>query len=94
VARAIQCEGCRYRPAAPFNSAMSGEELRRYASLDREGQKLLQLAFEMLGLSARAYDRIVKVARTIADLAGAEQIEAAHVAEAIRYRALDRGVMG
>ncbi|MGQ7277454.1 hypothetical protein ACT91Q_05745 [Brevibacillus thermoruber] len=69
-------------PRAPFNSAMNGEELRRYAGLDREGRKLLQLAFETLGLSARAYNRIVKVARTIADLAGAEQIEAAHVAEA------------
>jgi magnesium chelatase family protein len=79
----------------PKNHAhRSGEELRRYASLDREGRKLLQLAFETLGLSARAYNRIVKVARTIADLAGSEQIEAAHVAEAIRYRALDRGVLG
>ncbi len=94
AARAIQCERYRHRPGAPFNSAMNGEELRRYAGLDREGQKLLQLAFETLGLSARAYNRIVKVARTIADLAGAEQIEAAHVAEAIRYRALDRGVVG
>ncbi|REK63087.1 MAG: ATP-dependent protease [Brevibacillus sp.] len=94
AARAIQCERYRHRPGAPFNSAMSGEELRRYASLDREGRKLLQLAFETLGLSARAYNRIVKVARTIADLAGSEQIEAAHVAEAIRYRALDRGVLG
>ncbi|NGQ93917.1 YifB family Mg chelatase-like AAA ATPase [Brevibacillus sp. SYP-B805] len=94
AARAIQCERYRHRPGAPFNSAMNGEELRRYAGLDREGQKLLQLAFETLGLSARAYNRIVKVARTIADLGGAEQIEAAHVAEAIRYRALDRGVVG
>jgi magnesium chelatase family protein len=73
---------------------MTGQELRRYAEVDKEGQELLRLAFETLGLSARAYDRIVKVARTIADLAGAECIEAAHVAEAIRYRALDRGVMG
>jgi magnesium chelatase family protein len=73
---------------------MNGEELRRFARMDKDGQDLLQLAFERLGLSARVYDRIVKVARTIADLAGAEQIEAAHVAEAIRYRALDRGVMG
>ncbi|NGQ97503.1 ATP-binding protein [Brevibacillus sp. SYP-B805] len=94
AAREIQCERFSRRPQFPFNSAMSGEELRRFARMNKDGQDLLQLAFERLGLSARAYDRIVKVARTIADLAGAEQIEAAHVAEAIRYRALDRGVMG
>lgn len=92
-ARAIQCERYRYRPGCPFNSVMNGEELRQYAQLDKEGQEMLQLAFETLGLSARAYDRIVKVARTIADLDGATCVEAAHVAEAIRYRALDRGLL-
>lgn len=66
--------------------------MRRYCMLDKEGQELLQMAFETLGLSARAYDRIVKLARTIADLAGAEKIGSSHVAEAIRYRALDRQV--
>ncbi|WHX33385.1 ATP-binding protein [Brevibacillus agri] len=91
-ARAIQCDRYRHRPASPFNSMMNAEELRNYAKLDKEGQEMLQLAFETLGLSARAYDRIVKVARTIADLEGAAKIEAAHVAEAIRYRALDRGL--
>ncbi|QHZ56228.1 YifB family Mg chelatase-like AAA ATPase [Brevibacillus sp. NSP2.1] len=91
-ARAIQCDRYRHRPASPFNSMMNAEELRNYTKLDKEGQEMLQLAFETLGLSARAYDRIVKVARTIADLEGAAKIEAAHVAEAIRYRALDRGV--
>ena len=93
-AREIQWNRFRTRPAFPFNSAMSGEELRQHACLDKEGRELLQVAFEKLGLSARAYDRIVKVARTIADLDGAEAIQAAHVAEAIRYRALDRGVVG
>ncbi|MDA5110801.1 hypothetical protein [Brevibacillus thermoruber] len=75
---------------------MNGEELRRYAGLDREGRKLLQLAFETLGLSAHAYNRIVKVARTIADLAGAEQSRSRPPMwrKPIRYRALDRGVVG
>lgn len=91
-ARAIQCERYRHRPGNPFNSMMNAEELRNFARLDKEGQEMLQLAFETLGLSARAYDRIVKVARTIADLDGSSHIDAAHVAEAIRYRALDRGV--
>lgn len=93
-ARTIQLERFRSRTTFPFNSGMGGDELRRYARLEKEGQELLQLAFERLGLSARAYDRIVKVARTIADLDQSERVEAAHVAEAIRYRALDRAVMG
>ncbi|GED58212.1 YifB family Mg chelatase-like AAA ATPase [Brevibacillus formosus] len=93
LARAIQCERYHYRPGCPFNSVMNGEELRQFAQLDKEGQEMLQLAFETLGLSARAYDRIVKVARTIADLDGASNVEVAHVAEAIRYRALDRGLL-
>ncbi|UIO40481.1 YifB family Mg chelatase-like AAA ATPase [Brevibacillus brevis] len=92
-ARAVQCERYQYRPGCPFNSVMNGEELRQFAQLDKEGQEMLQLAFETLGLSARAYDRIVKVARTIADLDGASRVDAAHVAEAIRYRALDRGIL-
>ncbi|MED1944628.1 MULTISPECIES: YifB family Mg chelatase-like AAA ATPase [Brevibacillus] len=93
LARAVQCERYHYRPGCPFNSVMNGEELRHFAQLDKEGQEMLQLAFETLGLSARAYDRIVKVARTIADLDGASNVEVAHVAEAIRYRALDRGLL-
>ncbi|WP_289136479.1 YifB family Mg chelatase-like AAA ATPase [uncultured Brevibacillus sp.] len=91
-ARNIQWQRYRYRTSCPFNSVMNGDELRRYARLDKEGQEMLQLAFETLGLSARAYDRIVKVARTIADLEGADAIAAEHVAEAIRYRALDRAL--
>lgn len=91
-ARKIQDERYAHRLGSPFNSAMNGNELRRFASLDKESQELLQLAFETLGLSARAYDRIVKVARTIADLAGSVRVESTHVAEAIRYRALDRGI--
>lgn len=78
----------------PFNSGMNGRDIRSCIQLDKEGRDLLRLAFERMGLSARAYDRILKVARTIADLNRSEQVEASHVAEAIRYRALDRAVMG
>ncbi|MFM1650752.1 YifB family Mg chelatase-like AAA ATPase [Brevibacillus sp. B_LB10_24] len=91
-ARALQQERYRQRSHFPFNSGMNGREIRSHAPLDREGQELLRLAFETMGLSARAYDRILRVSRTIADLSGAERIEAGHVAEAIRYRTFDRTV--
>ncbi|MCH5586180.1 YifB family Mg chelatase-like AAA ATPase [Shimazuella sp. AN120528] len=72
------------------NSTMTPSEIREYCRLDTSSQELLRKAFDTLGLSARAHDRILKVARTIADLAGKEQIEVAHIAEAIQYRTLDR----
>lgn len=78
--------------AAPINGAMGPDEVRDHCVLDTEGRKLLDRAFERLGLSARALERILKVARTIADLAGEDRIRSAHVAEAIQYRALDRRV--
>ncbi len=69
---------------------MDAEAVRRACRLDSAGQALLDRAFDKLGFSARALSRVLKVARTIADLAGASEMRAAHVAEAIQYRSLDR----
>ena len=77
---------------APTNAGMDSESLRRHAAVDTAGRALLDAAFEKLGLSARALDRILKVARTIADLAGSDAIRTPHLAEAIQYRSLDRRV--
>lgn len=64
--------------------------MKRYCGLDSAGEALLEQAMTTLGFSARAYSRIVRVARTIADLAGSDKIDAIHVAEAIQYRSFDR----
>lgn len=76
------------------NTMMSSSMLRRFCPLSAEARGLLDRAMARLGLSARAYDRIIKVARTIADLDGAEDIAAAHISEAINYRSLDREEWG
>ncbi len=73
-----------------LNAKMSPEMLHRYCTPDDEGAALMRDAFETLGLSARGHDRVLRVARTIADLDGCEQINADHIAEAIMYRSLDR----
>jgi magnesium chelatase family protein len=72
------------------NAQMQARHIRRFCAVDEEGQKLLEMVTDRLGLSARTYTRILKVARTIADLAGEERIGQAHLAEAIQYRSLDR----
>jgi magnesium chelatase family protein len=89
VARARQC--ARYRLDGIFNNAqLKPRHVKKYCALDQESRQLIERAMAKLGLSARAYGRIVRVARTIADLADAEQIQISHVAEAIQYRSLDR----
>ena len=71
------------------NARMGPEELRAYCAIDDEAETLMRQAFEVFGLTARSYDRILRVARTIADLAGSERILAEHIAEAIQYRSFD-----
>lgn len=88
-ARAIQAERFRKSPAR-VNARMGPSQVRRFCSIPAEGQKLLALAMERLGLSARGHDRVLKVARTIADLEGRETITREHLSEAIQYRGLDR----
>jgi magnesium chelatase family protein len=72
------------------NARMGPKELKDFCALDDGTKELLKNAMADLNLSARAYDRILKVARTIADLAGAEKISGDHISEAIQYRSLDR----
>ena len=72
------------------NAQMGSREIRKYCELGTDSEHLLERAMVKQGLSARAHDRILKVARTIADLAGSEVIEPGHIAEAIQYRTLDR----
>src|SRR4051812_16945676 len=89
VARAAQRK--RFGGDGPLvNSRMATRQLRRHCALDVEGRRLLQTAMEELGLSARAHDRILRVARTIADLDGAADVRPDHLSEAIGYRTLDR----
>ena len=89
-ARAIQAKRFESVKGVYSNSQMSSSMQRKYCQLDESGGRLLKLAMDIRGLSARAYDRILKVARTIADLGDSENISAEHISEAINYRNLDR----
>ncbi|MDI4567781.1 MAG: ATP-binding protein [Mycoplasma sp.] len=73
-----------------YNAQMGRKEIEKYCVLDEISSNLLRTAMERLSLSARAYDRILKVGRTIADMESAERVTSAHIAEAIQYRSLDR----
>ena len=73
-----------------YNARVPSPQLRRLCALDEAGERTLEMAVRRMGLSARAHDRILKVARTIADLDGREEVLAKHLAEAVQYRSLDR----
>jgi magnesium chelatase family protein len=91
VLRAREIQLNRFAAERIFSNAqMSSRQIRTYCELSSEGEHMLERAMQQQGLSARAHDRILKVARTIADLDAALQIESRHIAEAIQYRALDR----
>jgi magnesium chelatase family protein len=77
-----------------FNAHLEPKELEKYCAMDKESEELLKLAILELGISARAYDKILRVSRTIADLDGKATIEAHHISEAISYRSLDRNLWG
>ncbi len=89
-AREVQSKRFEQFSGVYSNAQMTSAMQRRFCQPDEAGGKLLKTAMELRGLSARAYDRILKVSRTIADLAGSENITAEHISEAINYRNLDR----
>ncbi len=90
LARVRQRERFRDRPGLHANAHMTARDLRRYCPLSESVEQLLREAVGRLGLSARAYHRVLKIGRTIADLAGADELSTTHISEAIQYRSLDR----
>ncbi|HWW03012.1 MAG TPA: YifB family Mg chelatase-like AAA ATPase [Candidatus Acidoferrum sp.] len=90
TARKRQQERLKSKPKITCNARMGTRELKQYCALDEATMELLKFAMSDLNLSARAYDRVLKVARTIADLAGSERIISDHISEAIQFRSLDR----
>jgi magnesium chelatase family protein len=92
AARKLQHTRFAARPKITCNARIGPKELKEFCALDDATKELLKMAMTELNFSARAYDRILKVARTIADLAGAETISSEHVSEAVQYRSLDRQI--
>jgi magnesium chelatase family protein len=90
AAREIQTTRFELMEKVHYNAQMSSKQIREFCALDDVSKQLLKTAMERLNLSARAYDRILKVARTIADLESAKNVVSSHIAEAIQYRSLDR----
>jgi magnesium chelatase family protein len=89
-ARNVQLKRYKNKEGMHCNAQMSKQEMQTFCRIDENGNAILKTAMDRLGLSARAYDRIIKVARTIADLEGSETIGSQHLAEAINYRSLDK----
>lgn len=93
IARELQSS--RFKERSLFSNAdMQTKDIREFCQIDSAGAELMKIAMDRLGLSARAYDRILKVSRTIADLMGSEHIKTEHLSEAIQYRSLDRNFYG
>ena len=90
AARAVQLERARAFGCATTNAALGPRDLERFAQPDEAGARVLASAVERLGLSARAYGKVLRVARTLADLEGVDAVRASHIAEAVHARLLDR----
>ena len=94
VMRAREIQSRRFHKADIYtNAGMSSRQIKQFCKIDSESSALLEKAMDKFGLSARAHDRILKIARTIADLEGSNNIKAPHIAEAIQYRTLDRRIL-